>query len=247
MVYSTIESLPEFIRKILPIEAQTYFLEVYKSALKGYDDQTAFMFAWEAVKMKMQKTSKGYIININTNSVNINSETEEEDDEDEPEVFQFPVEASETNIVMNSETEELIMEAILADTSHNTDGLRFTELELQSIADQINMYGSTLPDVDHEKLMTLIKRHGRDQVAIMNSLKNEKGIFKSIKAAVEKGKLWIQAVLDKRYKNHTDKFKALSIEAFADRDGDRLINPIYLGFTFTNTPKLPVAQIASVN
>jgi hypothetical protein len=114
------------------------------------------------------------------------------------------------------------------------------------MADQINTYGSTLPDVDHEKLMTLVKKHGRDQVAIMNSLKNEKGIFKSIKAAVTNGKLWIQAILDKRYKNHTDRFKALSIEAFADVEGDRLTNPQYLGFTFTNTPKLPGAQIASV-
>ncbi|HEY9704668.1 MAG TPA: ChaB family protein [Allocoleopsis sp.] len=234
MVYSSIESLPEFIRKILPIEAQTYFLEVYKSALKNYDDQSAFMFAWEAIKMKMQKNGNNYVINITPVK------------NDVPEVFQFPVEASETSIVMNSDTEELIMEAILADTEHNTDGLKFTEVELQSIADQINMYGSTLPDVDHEKLITLVKKHGRDQIAIMNSLRNEKGIFKSIKAAVEKGKLWIQAVLDKRYKNHTDKFKALSIEAFADRDGDRLINPVYLGFTFTNTPKLPAAQVVSV-
>jgi cation transport regulator ChaB len=235
-MYSTIEGLPEFIRKILPIEAQKYFLEIYKSAVKGYDDQTAFMFAWEATKLKMQKVGNTYVINI----------APQEKEIELPEVYQFPVEESETSIVMNSETEELIMEAILADTKFNTDGKRFTEVELNQMADQINTYGSTLPDVDHEKLMSLVKKHGRDQVAIMNSLKNEKGIFKSIKAAVTNGKLWIQAVLDKRYKNHTDKFKALSIEAFADVEGDRLTNPQYLGFTFTNTPKLPGAQIASV-
>ena len=51
-------------------------------------------------------------------------------------------------------------------------------------------------------------------------------------------------VLDKRYKNHVDKFNSLSIEAFADSDeSKRLRNPKYLGFTFTNNPKLKSAKI----
>ena len=134
----------------------------------------------------------------------------------------------------------------MADTNKNTDGDFFTEEELKVIETQINTFGSTLPDVDHEKLNSLVQRYGNNYDAIVAELRKEKGIFKNIKAVFEKGKLWIQAVLDKRYKNHTEKFKGLSIESLAKRDDDgRLRNPKYLGFTFTNNPKLVAAKIAA--
>lgn len=246
-MFTTIEGLPEFLRKILPISAQEYFLEVFKLAVKGYDEETAFMYAWEATKLKMQKTEGGYIININNSTVNITPEAEEEEDEEDTEVFSLPMDKAETSIVMNSKTEEIIMNAVLADMSTNTEGKRFTELELNQLSDQINLYGSTLPDVDHEKLIELCKTYGNNPELIGKELRKEKGVFTSIKSAVKEGRLWIQAVLDKRYKNHIERFKNLSIEVAGNTDSEGIIrNPSYWGFTFTNTPQLPGAQIVSV-
>lgn len=231
MVYGNVESLPEYLKVVLTPEAREYFFNVYVLAYKNYDDETSFQIAWEATKLKMQKNGNVYVIHNHYYKT--------------PEVHEFEMSPEETNISMNSETEEIIMDAVLADTNPNTEGKFFTEQELQELALQINSFGSTVPDVDHEKLMSLVKKHGRDHDSIMRELKSEKGIMKNIKASVEKGRLWIRATLDKRFKNHLDKFKALSIEAFADVDENkRFSNPKYLGFTFTNNPKLKGARIA---
>jgi hypothetical protein len=137
------------------------------------------------------------------------------------------------------------MEAILATTDKNTDNKFFTEDELSDISAQINTLGSTLPDVDHEKLQELVKKYGNNYEAIKTEIAKEKGVFKTIRSALKDGKLWIQAVLDKRYKNLVQKFGSLSIEALADADvTGRLRQPKYLGFTFTNNPKLKAARIA---
>ena len=159
-------------------------------------------------------------------------------------IYTFQMSNPETKVIMNSENEEIVMEAILADTDKNTDGMFFSETELADINEQINLLGSTLPDVDHEKLKMLVAKYGRDDAKIKEEIAKEKGVFKTIKSMIKDGKLWIQTVLDKRYKNHLDKFNSLSIEAFADADTTkRLRNPKYLGFTFTNNPKLKSARI----
>jgi cation transport regulator ChaB len=228
-VITTVEGLPEYIKEILSPDAQEYFLKILLLAYKNYGEDDSMHLAWEATKLKIQKVGTVYVTNNYYNNM----------------VKSLDMSPEETNIAINSDTEEIIMDAVLADTNLNTDGKYFTEQELVTLAEQINTFGSTVPDVDHEKLMTLVKKHGRDHDAIMTELKNEKGIMKNIKASVEKGRLWVRATLDKRFKNHLDKFKALSIEAFADVEQDgRYVNPQYLGFTFTNNPKLKGAQIA---
>jgi hypothetical protein len=220
------------IDKLLPLSGVKYFNDVYNKALSnGSSEGVALGVAWSAVKNKLVVQGGSLV------AMSDNFET--------PTLFSFKMSQPEINVVMNSETEEIILDAILADTTPNTEGKFFTDEELQSISEQINVMGSTLPDVDHEKLNSLVKKFGNNYDAIVAELKKEKGIFKNIKATFEKGKLWIQAVLDKRYKNHTEKFKSLSIEALAKSDDNgRLRNPKYLGFTFTNNPKLKAARIA---
>lgn len=235
MNITSANDLPDVMTSVLPIEAQQLFIEVFnreKSA--GFNDATSFEIAWLVIKSKF-KNVEGYWVAMS-------------EDFKMPELYTFDMSEADTKVIMNSENEELVIEAILADNTLNTEGKFFTEEELVDIAAQINLHGSTLPDVDHEKLKGLIAKYGNNMDAIKHELKSEKGFFKSIKAVVEKGKLWIQAALDKRYKNHTDKFKKLSIEAVADSDNDgRLRKPTYLGFTFTNTPKLAGASVVSVS
>lgn len=235
MIISTANDLPEVMTSILPIEAQQMFVEIFnKEKSAGYSDAVAFEIAWVIIKSKF-KNVEGYWVAMS-------------EEFKTPELYTFEMSDADTKVIMNSENEEIVIEAILADNTLNTEGKFFTEEELQDIALQINSYGSTLPDVDHEKLKGLISKYGHNMDAIKAELRSEKGIFKTIKAVVDKGKLWIQAALDKRYKNHTEKFKKLSIEAVADSmPNGRLIKPTYLGFTFTNTPKLLGASVVKVS
>lgn len=221
------------IRAILPKDGVQLFDELFLSQKQlGNSDSVAINVAWNVIKPKL-KDEGGKLVAMSGAFI-------------PPKIHSIMTSEPELKVVMNSETEEIILDAVLADTDKNTDGDFFTEEELRSIETQINTFGSTLPDVDHEKLNSLVKKYGNNYDAIVAELKREKGIFKNIKAVFEKGKLWIQAVLDKRYKNHTEKFKGLSIESLAKRDSSgRLKNPKYLGFTFTNNPKLKAAKIAA--
>ena len=161
-------------------------------------------------------------------------------------VFQFSLEPREGEVIIKNSEDGIELDAVLATTEgRRTDGARFTVESLEELAAQINSEGSTFPDVDHQTLTKLEEQYAFDMDGLMAAIKREKGVFRSIKAAVKEGKLWIKAFLDKRYKNYSDKFKNLSIEAAALKTADnRLVKPKYIGFTFTNNPQLPGAGIA---
>lgn len=228
----TYEGLPLEIQRILPDAAKSAFIEVFNNSYNKHKSEAqAFATAWSVIKQRFRKVDGKYVAMS--------------EDFKNPVLYTFQLSEPTTKIVMNADIEEIVMDAVLATDEVNTDGKYFTIQELEELAMQINTSGSTLPDVDHEVLSNLIKAHRNNYDRIKTELYQRKGIMKSIKAVVDKGKLWIQATLDKRYKNHIDRFKGLSIEAVADSDeSGRLTHPTYLGFTFTNTPKLPSAQIA---
>jgi cation transport regulator ChaB len=227
-----IELIPKSIKKILPESGQLMFVEAFnKSYAKNKDEVLATKVSWEIVKNKFKQTNTGLVAMS--------------DSFKPKKLFTFQASPVKDVFVSNAENGEIIMDAVLADTNFNTDGFKFRETDLQSLADQINTYGSTLPDVEHETL-DVLQRQFTSYPQLVKELQKRKGVFTRIKAAVEDGKLWIKAWLDKRYKNHVEKFKGLSIEALATDDGDGVYkNPKYLGFTFTNTPKLVGATIAS--
>lgn len=233
MILTTVNDLPKVMRESMPEDAQELFLRVFNAEkIQGFSDADSFEIAWLIIKKKFRQVEGIWVA----------------ESQNMPMVYTFQMDVEDPKIVMNSETEELVMDAILADNTPNTEGKYFTEEELQDMAVQINTWGSTLPDIDHEKLTSLLRKYGNNVDRIKSELTSEKGIFKSIKAMVNNGKLWIQSVLDKRYKNHVDKFKSLSIEALAESDTDgRLRKPTYLGFTFTNNPKLAAADIVKVS
>lgn len=229
MTYEDISKLPESLKKVLPEAGQKVFVEVYNESYSR-DPSLAFATAWNIVKSKFQEVD-GHIV-ANSSAFEV------------PKLYTFHLQEATTKIVMNSETEEVVLEAVLASTDPNTEGKFFTEEDLAVIDEQINMYGSTLPDVDHEHLKAIVRKVGNHPELIRAEIKKSKGVFKTIKSVLRDGKLWIQAFLDKRYKNHVGKFTQLSIEALADSDGsNRLKNPNYLGFSFTNNGKIGNARI----
>jgi hypothetical protein len=64
--------------------------------------------------------------------------------------------------------------------------------------------------------------------------KEKKGIAKTLKAIYKDGKLWIRAVIDKRYSNAVQNSKGLSLEAVVTKDSmtNTVIDGDILGFTF---------------
>lgn len=223
------------IKEILPQEAAEFYQQVYDEAMSGgRDDALASKIAWTATRSRMTEVGGQLVCNSESFSV--------------PRLFTFTfdIEPEREFIVMNSDTGELELDAVLATTEPRTpDGKYFTEVELEELAMQINEEGSTLPDVDHATLQSIVAKYGGDYDKIVAELKREKGIFKNIKAAVKNGKLWVRAQLDKRYKNYTEQFRGLSIEAIGHTTKQgRVTKPRYLGFTFTNTPRIPGAGVA---
>ena len=201
--------------------------------LSGGDKDYADYVAFKAITPFFKETNHGLVVN----------------DEDfvDKSFMSIGLEFEEPKIVMNGESEEVMIEAIMADNTPNTEGQYFTDKELEEIATQINTEGSTLPDESHMILNSLAKRYGSNYDAIMHRIKEEKGVFNTIKAVVKEGKLWFQAFLDKKYKDMVSKYKGISIEVLGDSTGSgRVLSPKYLGFTLTNSPKLKSALIDRV-
>lgn len=234
MPYNNISELPASIRKVLPESGQKVFLEVFNSSYaKHRSDSVAMEMAWGVVKKRFKRVDGMFVANSS--------------DYETPQLYSFSVEVSDNEFILNSDGDEVILDAVLATTEKRaSDGAYFDEEGLSHLAEQINSGGSALPDVDHAVFLNTLKQaYGLATDKIVELVKQQKGVFKSIKAAVKNGKLWIKAILDKRYKNHVSKFKALSIEAVGKRDSTgRILNPAYVGFTFTDKPNLQGAKIA---
>lgn len=201
--------------------------------LSGGNRDYADIVAFKAISPFFKESSEGLVVN--------------DEDFTDTSLVSIGLEFCEPRIVMNGDSEEVLIEAVMADTTPNDKGQYFTETELTLIANQINTDGSTLPDEGHSVLKSLVEKFGSNYDAIEARIKEEKGIFNTIKAVVKDGKLWFQAFLDKKYKEIVSKYKGISIEVLGDDNGSgRMMAPRYLGFTLTNSPRLNAAKIARV-
>lgn len=227
--------IPASVHKALPPEGLSFYQEVFMNSYqRSHDDLLAHQVAWAATRKRLREVDGQLIANAI--------------DFAPYQLFSFDTEAADEVIIKNTDSGELELDILLANTNpRKTDGKWFSEEDLNALAEQINTDGSTLPDVDHSTLNKLQARFGNDLNAITANIKREKGVFKSIKAIVRDGKLWVKAFLDKRYKNYVDSFSKVSIEAIGkvDPSTKRIVNPRYLGFTFTHTPNLAGVGIAS--
>jgi cation transport regulator len=218
MPFTNISSLPSAV-KVLPTKAQTMFLNVFNAAYDKYGEERAFKIAWSAVKKKFHKKDDKWVAN---------SESFET-----PTYYYFDL--ADTEIVKNSETEEITFEGELTNTDTNQKGFSFTNEDLQNLETQINEIGG-FGDVDHEYLNQLIQLYGEDTNKIVTEMIKKQGIAKAIQAKYSEGKLYIKGTLDKRYKNHATKFNKLSIEAVKPNDTRKVR---YLGFSLTAKPSIP--------
>lgn len=223
--------IPTSISKVLPEEGKVFYTGVYNKSYTSHSDEAlAHEVAWTMTKARM-RSENGTLVACSEDFIPHT-------------VFQFALEPADHVLIKNHDNGDVELNAVLATTEpRKTDGAAFTEEALIEMARQINEEGSTFPDVDHETLTRLQAQYAFDPEGLVAAVKREKGVFRSIKAAVKGGKLWIQAMLDKRYHNYKDRFSHLSVEALAKKNGRVLTSPRYLGLTFTKTPQLSGAQI----
>ena len=120
---------------------------------------------------------------------------------------------------------------VLNSTAPHKDGKRFSESMLQQWAKDINANAKVVGDIDHKLYYTLMNSaYSNEEIKLL--LKSKKGIAKAMHAIYEKGKLWVRALIDKRYKKIIQNAKGVSAEAFCDWEGNTATSGEILGFTF---------------
>ena len=145
--------------------------------------------------------------------------------------IKFDVDKSSGFIKRGQDGEEYVT-LVLNTTDSHYDGRKFSPEMLQKWADQINA-SPIVGDVDHtfydKVLDSSISAEG-----VADLLKNKKGIAKTVKAIYEKGKLWVRAMIDKRYKKVIERSKGVSAEALVTNwsDDNVGLDGDIFGFTF---------------
>jgi len=114
---------------------------------------------------------------------------------------------------------------------------------LKAWAKQINE-NPIVGDIDHLLYDKVLKSNMSDE-QIRSVLKGKPGIAKTVKAIFQKGKLWVKAIIDKRYKRIVEKSKGVSAEAFCTWEGNKATSGDLLGFTF-NLKTSPADSLAGV-
>lgn len=196
MTFKNISELPSSLKK-LPVKAQQLFVNVSNDSSFKNGETLAFKIAWAAVKKRFTKTgdkwvAKGMGLDFYTFTM-----------VSKPDIF-----------IQKADNGEYYLEATLSDTEEDSEGKRFTASALQTYADQINKYGVagfiTHQDWDAFKMAN---SHLSEEEFVNKARKERKGILKTVSAVFKKGKLWIKALIDKRYLNHIRRFNKVSIEA----------------------------------
>jgi hypothetical protein len=146
------------------------------------------------------------------------------------EVIRFTVQTGDEFIKRTDDGEEYIT-AMLEDVHGDSDGVRWSPAVLQAFADEINRKG-IIGDVDHEAYDEILNAGISDDTA-QQLIQQKRGIAKGVKAVFQDGKLWVRALIDKRYKKLIQNAKGVSLEAVVTKDDEgRVTDGKLLGFTF---------------
>jgi hypothetical protein len=144
--------------------------------------------------------------------------------------FKFDIYTKNGFLIRDSNGEEYVTLVLNTKDSHK-DGVTFTEELLKDMAKQIND-NPIVGDIDHALYYKILKTGMSDEQVKM-VLRSKPGIAKTVKAIYDKGKLWVRAIIDKRYSRLVKKSKGVSSEIFySKREGNSYSEAEILGFTF---------------
>jgi cation transport regulator ChaB len=196
-----VRSVPSL--KALPDAAISMFRDVANRQLaKGTPEAQAMQTAWGVVKTKFKKMGNQWVA--------------KSDAFIQTQYYTFEAQPAESFITRSDEGDEL-HNYVLTDLWPDNAGTAPSEELLQEWAAWING-AQPEADVDHELFNTMTRIHGGDVEMVTRAMRAKRGIAKAVKAVIDKGRLIVSLLFDKRYKNHIPHVKGLSIEAAAVRD-----------------------------
>lgn len=139
-------------------------------------------------------------------------------------------------LVKKTSSGEDYVDFVMADNLQDSSGQTIKTSVLEQWAKDINDGSGLIGDIDHEEYDYVSSNVADPEEAAGIISKMKKGIAKTIKAFVKKGKLFVRAIIDKRYRKHIEKAKGVSLEAFLDTintpEGELVTGGKLLGFTF---------------
>ena len=213
MVYTDANdsSLPDYIQT-KPSAIRARWVVIFNNVAEREGEQLAFIVANKYLK---KMASEGF---IEAKSLKIRK-------------LSFKLDTKDGFIKKSLNGEEYVS-FVLTDTLPDGHGETYTPELLQEWADEINKGNMILGDIDHTEYDKILATE-QNADAITMKLKEKSGIAKAVEAVFEKGKLWIKALIDKRYKKVLSKVKGLSLEAFIEDAKDNVATAgKLLGFSF---------------
>jgi len=224
------KELPEGIQR-LPQKAQSMYRESYNAMYSKHKDESiSSKIAWNVVKKQFHKVDNQWV------GKGMSAET-----------YTFNIDTKEDMFIQKADDGNFYIEGTLSDIFPDSDGWSFTEEALENFAAQINnlpLFGG----ITHQEWQELKMKysHLSENEFIAKARTERKGILKTIKAIYENGKLWIKALVDKRYINHVKKFNKMSLEAFVppeNKKGKQYTGGTILGFALDNNAINPRAIV----
>lgn len=153
---------------------------------------------------------------------------------------------SDNQLIKKTEAGEEYIDFVLTDLGADSRGDMYPEELVQKWTKQANEQ-SFVGDIDHKEYDDIVSQSSTIEQAAELIKSAKRGIAKTVKAVFDKGKMWVRAIIDKRYKKLIEKAKGVSLEAIVTRDADgKIIDGDLLGFTFAveQNPVNPRAVIA---
>jgi len=163
--------------------------------------------------------------------------------------IKFEIDTSGKSLIKRADNGDEYIDFVLSDNLPDSKGMSMPIKLLKKWAEAINSGISLFGDLDHKEYDELVAS-GLDADEVIEQLRagKQKSIAKSLKAILKKGKLWVRAIIDKRYKKYIKKnANGVSLEAaiITDESGN-IVDGDIGGFTFAvDLPKVnPRAVIA---
>lgn len=203
---SLTNKLPDYVKK-LPENLQKGWLQVYNKVVSEEGEQMAIRMANAWLKKNMPTKSL-----VKRSAV------------------EFEVSMKNGFIKRSADGEEYITFVLNSNQPHR-DGKVFSEKMLMAWADYINKNPTLVGDVDH-LLYDKMENAGLSDEVVREVLRSKKGIAKMVQAVYDKGKLWVKASIDKRYRKLVENSKGVSAEAWCSWQDNVAVDGDLLGFTF---------------
>ncbi len=243
--------LPEFIQE-LPENLQTGWVNIYKEVFDSYGENLAKIAANNWLKEQLEDLNMEAEVPKDMEGDDEEESKEEEvvekEEKKSPLRITFEIEGVEGQFVKSDAEGNDYVDLVLQDSNViDSRGEMWEGSLLKKWANQINA-GSVevFGDINHDEYNEVVGNNIDPDIikAKLKEKKQNNSIAKGVKAVYEKGKLWLRATIDKRYKSIINKGVGVSAEAYTDdnikhKDGD------LLGFSFIlNGPQsTPTAMV----